>query len=150
MPFSRSEAGAKVTVLPSAESVAVPTTAAPPVEAAMAATVLVSSIGSENVTVITALGDTLVASAFGEVSTTVGGAVSGRVVNERSRSHCVPTTPFDATTRPGVYRWRVARAGPDSPGTYGQFVVNPNGTESRLAAMSPEALTRVRCHIAMS
>ncbi len=44
------------------------------------------------------------------------------------------------TERPGVYRWQLEGAGPDSEGTEGEFVVNPHGPESNLSRMSPEVL----------
>jgi len=45
---------------------------------------------------------------------------------------------FTDTSRPGVYRWRVA--GPGKEGAAGRFVVNPHGAESRLAGVPPEQL----------
>jgi hypothetical protein len=41
-------------------------------------------------------------------------------------------TTFNGTSRPGMYRWRIEGAGPDSQGIRGSFAVNPYGPESEM------------------
>ncbi len=49
-------------------------------------------------------------------------------------------TTFDGTTRPGMYRWRIEGAGPDSQGIRGSFAVNPYGPESEMQPMDTPLL----------
>ena len=51
------------------------------------------------------------------------------------------TATFLRTDQIGTYRWEIAGAGPDVAGGSGAFVTNPDGSESDLAPIDPEALT---------